>query len=474
MSEGDRGDTLFRSSDIREAVGLPPDGLHLRYTSVSTDTRTLQPGALFFALRGERYDAVDLLPEAEEKGALGAVVPEGRSLPVTGLELFGVRDATRALGDLAAWRRRRSGARVVGITGSSGKTTVKEMAARALGGSFRVYRTAGNLNSQVGLPLAILDAPPECDLWVLELGSSEPGEIARLAQVAAPTDALVTTVGAAHLEFFGTVERVLAEKISLVEAASPDGVVVVGERPPELAAAALEIRPDTVVAGIGDDATWRPDSFDIGADEVEFTRGGVDYHLSAGGRHHLADAIMVAALAERLGMSPQVAAAGLAAFEPLGMRSALEQLGGLTVIADCYNANPESFAAAIEYCRDVFPDRRLVAVVGTMLELGEASRAAHREIAERLVGAHFDLVAATGDFIEAFQELRIGRNGTGLVAARTVEQLWAGLAPRLSGDEVVLVKASRGVRLEGIVEHLRQFAHGSSTGTEEAGSEEGG
>jgi UDP-N-acetylmuramoyl-tripeptide--D-alanyl-D-alanine ligase len=454
-------------------MGLPPDGASLSYTSVSIDTRTLQPGALFVALRGERYDAVDLLPEAAERGALGAVVPEGRALPVTALELFGVPDATRALGDLAAWRRRRSGARVVAITGSSGKTTVKEMAARALADSFRVYKTVGNLNSQVGLPLAILDAPPDCDLWVLELGSSEPGEIARLAQVAAPTDALVTTVGAAHLEFFGTVERVLDEKLSLVRGASHDGVVVVGERPDELVAAARELRPDTVVAGIGEDATWRPDSFEVGADEVEFVRQGVRYHVSAGGRHHLADAILVAALADNLGLPAEDAARGLATFEPLGMRSALEQLGGLTVIADCYNANPESFAAAIEYCREVFPDRRLVAVVGTMLELGEASPAAHREIAERLVGAHFDLVAATGDFVDAFRDLRIGRNGTGLVEAETVDQLWDGLAPRLSGDEVVLVKASRGVRLEGILEHLREFAEGPAKRRSETESEGG-
>jgi UDP-N-acetylmuramyl pentapeptide synthase len=132
----------------------------------------------------------------------------------------------------------------------------------------------------------------------------------------------------------------------------------------------------------------------------------------------------------------------------------------MTVIADCYNANPESFAAAIEYCEEAFPNRRLVAVVGTMLELGEASGAAHRQIAKRLVRAHFDLVAATGDFIEAFAGLRIGRNGTGVFAADSIEHLWAELAPRLSGDEVVLVKASRGERLEGIVDRLRSFGSG--------------
>jgi UDP-N-acetylmuramoyl-tripeptide--D-alanyl-D-alanine ligase len=462
---------IFRSSEVREALGLPPDGGGLEYTSVSTDTRTLRPGALFVALKGERVDAVELLPEAEATGAIGAVVPEHRGLPTTQLELFGVPDVIRALGELAAWRRRITSARVVGITGSSGKTTVKEMAAAALGGRYRVFKSPGNLNSQVGLPLAILDAPPDADLWVLELGSSGPGEIGRLAQVAAPTDAVITTVGPAHLEFFGTVQKVLEEKLELVRGALPEGAVVVGERPIELVTAALELRPDAIVAGTGSSATWRPDEFVVGAREVCFRRSGVEYRVPAGGRHHLADALIVAALADALAVPATEAARGLAAYRPLGMRSALQQFGDLTVIADCYNANPESFAAAIDYCEEAFPGRRLVAVVGTMLELGEAAETAHHEVARRLIEAHFDLVAATGDFVDAFRGIRARRNGTGVVAADTVEQLWNELARRLTGDEVVLVKASRGVRLDAIVDHLR--ALGSAPAAAEAASSSG-
>lgn len=452
---------IFSSADVRDALGLPPDGGGNSYTSVSTDTRILRSGALFVALKGERHDAVDLLPQAEAAGALGAVVPEDRALPITQLELFGVPDATRALGDLAAWHRRASGVRVVGITGSSGKTTVKEMAAGVLGRAYRVYKTAGNLNSQVGLPLAILDAPVDADLWVLELGSSEPGEIGRLVEIAEPTDAVVTTVGPSHLEFFGTEKRVLEEKLQLVAAADPDGIVVVGERPKALVTGALRMRPDAIVAGTGEAASWRPDEHSVHADAVRFVRDGVEYRVPAGGRHHLADALIAAALGDALGVPAAEVALGLGSYRPLGMRSALEQFGGMTVIADCYNANPESFAAAIEYCEEAFPNRRLVAVVGTMLELGEASGAAHRQIAERLVRAHFDLVAATGDFVAAFQGLRIGRNGTGVVTADSIERLWAELAPKLSGDEVVLVKASRGVRLEGIIDRLRALGSGA-------------
>ena len=231
------------------------------------------------------------------------------------------------------------------------------------------------------------------------------------------------------------------------------------------------MRPDAIVAGTGEEASWRPDEHTIGAESVRFVRDGVEYHVPAGGRHHLADALIAAALGDALGVPASEIAQGLGTYRPLGMRSALEQVGGLTLIADCYNANPESFEAAIEYCEEAFPGRRLVAVVGTMLELGEAAGPAHQQIAERLVRAHFDLVAATGDFVAAFEGLRIGRNGTGVFAADSVERLWAELAPQLTGDEVVLVKASRGVRLDGIVERLRSFGSAVDGGAGRPGAE---
>ena len=179
---------------------------------------------------------------------------------------------------------------------------------------------------------------------------------------------------------------------------------------------------------------------------MSFVKSGATYRVRAGGRHHLADALIAAALADAVGIPAEEAAQGLSGFRPLGMRSALRQFGRLTVIADCYNANPESFEAAIDYCSDAFGDRRLVAVVGTMLELGKASGAAH--------AAFHGLTTDRGP--------RTDHGPTGVVAADTVERLWADLEPRLSGDEVVLVKASRGVRLEGIVERLQAFAEGEA------------
>ncbi|MCG8466866.1 MAG: UDP-N-acetylmuramoyl-tripeptide--D-alanyl-D-alanine ligase, partial [Gemmatimonadetes bacterium] len=430
------------------ALGLPSADVEHNYPGISTDSRTIDAGELFVALRGEHFDAADFLAQAAERGARGAIVETGREDATLPLEYFAVPEPLDALRRLGAVVRRETSARVVAVTGSSGKTTVKEMIAAALGETGRVYRTEGNLNSQIGLPLTILRAPADADTWVLEVGASEPGEIGRLARIAAPDHAIVTTVGAAHLEFFGDVGGVLDEKLELVRGASPDGAVVVGDRPAMLGEAAREIRSDATIAGVDPNATYRPDAVELGADRLSFERDGVTVALDVGGEHHLRDALIATALAESLGVPLEAAARGLARYRPLGMRGALRQIGDLTVLADCYNANPDSLRAAIAQCRRADPPRRLVAFVGSMLELGAHERTAHQDIADELVDAGFELVAATGLFAEArFEASRV-------ITAADPDDAWEAFAGELSGDEMVLVKASRGARLERVVERL--------------------
>lgn len=455
------------SRGIRRALDLEPgQGEGRTYPTTSTDSRTVEEGALFVALQGERHDGFDFLEEAADHGARGAIVPRDRETPPVNLEWFPVEDTERALGDLAAWTRRRVDARVVGITGSSGKTTVKEMAAAALAEDRQVYRTAGNLNSQVGLPLAILAAPDDADLWILELGSNAPGEIARLTEISAPDDAVVTTVGPAHLAGLGDEAGVLDEKLDLLRGARSEGVAVVGEVPEILPRAALKIRPDVIVAGLGDAADVRPDTVRLHPDRVEFERRGTTFRIGAGGEHHLRDALMAVALAEALGASPENAAAGLAQFRPLGMRGALRQLGAISVVADCYNANPESFEAAIDYCVDAFTGRRMVAAVGSMLELGPRSAEEHRRVARRLLEVGFSTVVATGAFVEAFSDLDrddVGTNGTRVLTASAPDEAARLVDEELRGDEVVLVKGSRGARLERVVDYLEsRYGKGGS------------
>ena len=452
-----RGAVLFRSTDVWRALGgtesVPSD--NVSFTGVSADSRSVQPGDLFVALRGERVDGADFLEDAAARGATGAIVPAGRPLPPVSIEIFPADDPLQALGALATAVRRDRGARVIGITGSSGKTTVKEMVACALSESANVFRTEGNLNSQVGLPLSILSAPPDADVWVLELGASEPGEIERLTAICAPDDAMVTTVGPAHLEAFGDEQAVLREKLALVSGASPDGAVVVGEKPAILSAEASRLRSKVIVAGLGERATYRPELSGMEAERAWFLRDNVHFEVPAGGEHHLRDALMAAAIGEALDHDPLSLARGLSRFRPVGMRSAVQNIGELTVLADCYNANPESFEAAIKFCTTAFRGRRLAAVVGSMLELGAVSEAAHRDIARRLVGADFTLIAGTGEFEPALQSVQ-ARNGTRIVHAPDADAIWERLVAELTGNEVVLVKGSRGVHLERIVERLHE------------------
>jgi UDP-N-acetylmuramoyl-tripeptide--D-alanyl-D-alanine ligase len=443
----------FTAPEVRQVLGLPAGEPASDFSSVSTDTRDLEPGALFVALRGDRFDGAEFVDLAERLGAAGAVVSAGADHAEVGFPVFTVADTTTALGDLARHHRRRCGARVVCVTGSSGKTTVKEMLAHALGSEKRVHATRGNLNNQVGLPLSILSAEEDADVWVLELGTSESGEIERLTSIAEPDDAVITTVGPAHLEGLGDVAGVLEEKLDLLRGASASGCAVVGELPVELPMRAREVRRDVVTAGLGSGSDFRPSSWTVGPEQACFTLAGLDYSVPVGGEHHLRDALIAAATATGLGVSPAGVARGLAEYRPVGLRGALIQVEGLTVVADCYNANPESFAAAIRYCSEVFPGRRLAAVVGSMLELGTAESAAHLEVAADLVRAGFTFVVALGAFQPAFQAMSLPE-GVRLLTPPTVQAAADALAGELQGDEVLLVKASRGVKLEGVIDSL--------------------
>ena len=443
----------FSASEVCQALGLPVGDPAGDFSSISTDTRDLQPGALFVALRGERFDGAEFVELAERLGAAGAVVSAGSDHADVGFPVFTVADTTTALGDLARHYRRRCSARVVGVTGSSGKTTVKEMLAHALGSEKRVHATRGNLNNQVGVPLSILAAAEDAEMWVLELGTSEPGEIERLTAIAEPDDAVITTVGPAHLEGLGDVTGVLEEKLDLIRGASASGCAVVGELPESLPTRAREVRRDVVTAGLGPGSDYRPSEWHVGPEQARFTLAGVDYSVPAGGEHHLRDALIAAATATGLGVSPAGVARGLAQYRPVGLRGALIQVEHLTIVADCYNANPESFAAAIRYCSDVFPGRRLAAVVGSMLELGAAESTAHVEVAADLLRAGFTFVVALGAFQSAFQSMSLPEGARVLYPA-TLQDAADELAGQLEGDEVLLVKASRGMKLEGVIDAL--------------------
>ena len=416
------------------------------FGAISTDTRTLGENDLFVALVGEHFDGHEFLETARRAGATGAVVHRGTP-PVAGLVHFEVDDTLVALGRLARKRRRQASGPVVAVTGTNGKTATKEMVARALGTRWKVHATVANLNNRIGVPQTILAAPDDTEAFVVEAGANEIGEIGHLRDIIEPSVAVVTNVSAGHLAGFGSLEAVLAEKVSL---AHDCPVAVVGTRPPGLAAEARRHARRVVTAGGDSGADVAPDAWTAGDDgRVTLTVRGERVTLPVVGRHHLDNAMVAVAVAGELQLDMQQVVRALEQVRLPGGRCEVLRRGDLVILNDTYNANPGSLKASLETAADLRAGRPFVAVVGTMLELGDDSSRLHREAAEAILREHPKLVGATGEFIDAFEALGVPVDR--LVTSRDVEELGSVLRDRLDGDELVLVKASRGMRLERLI-----------------------
>lgn len=442
-------DTTVRSAlDLR--TDLAQEGV--RFTSVSTDSRTIGEGDLYVALVGERFDGHDFVADAMARGARGAVV--SRPLPGPGpARLYPVDDTLVALGALAAYRRAALAASVVGITGSVGKTSTKDLTRVALEGSRIVHATRGNQNNRVGMPLTLLAAADDTEVVILEMGSNEPGEIATLAAIARPDIGVVTTVGESHLEKLGSLKGVLDEKLDLLRGLAEAGRCVVGDEPDFLAGAARGVCPEVRVAGWSEraDHDLRPELLDVdhwGGHRFRWRDQVVTLPLP--GRHAVTNAMLALAVADLLGVPPRDAVRGLASAEAGSMRGELRRVGGLTLVVDCYNANPQSVQVALDLLEGQSAAGGRVAVLGTMLELGDASRRLHADVLADALTRPVDMVVATGAFAEAARTL--GAEGDEKVlVAETWQEAYPALRERLGGGEVVLLKASRGVAMEGIL-----------------------
>jgi UDP-N-acetylmuramoyl-tripeptide--D-alanyl-D-alanine ligase len=442
--------TVWTAARVREALDLPaaPDG-DMRFTAILTDTRAVVPGALFVALAGDRYDGHDFLAAAAAAGATGAVVRQGTAVPA-GLVAFPVPDTLRAYGRLARARRRELTGPVIAVTGTNGKTSTKEMLAGVLGTRYRVHATRANLNNLVGVPLTILEAPEDTEALVVEAGANLPGEIARYREIIEPAVVIVTNAVAGHLEGFGSLAGVVEEKLSLTEGVP---LAIVGTDPPELAAGARG-RARTVRTAALQGADLIPDQVRLGPDaRPQLTIGGASFTLAARGLHQADNAIRVWAVVEALDLDRAASARALERFAMPSGRGELLEEGGLTILNDCYNANPQSFRAAIATARALRDARRLVFIAGTMRELGDDAPALHAEIARALVELEPDLLAAVGEFVPALAPYA-GRLGDRLITAADPIALGPLVAGRLEGGEVVVLKASRGVALERILPAL--------------------
>ena len=442
---------------IADALGDQSTGLHPRggtvVSSITTDTRKIGKGDLFLALKGERFDGHDYLADAVRDGAIALVVSRAPRLKELGVPVYIVPDTLVALGALARYWRKAWGKTIVGVAGSNGKTSTKDLLRAALGGTYAVHATTGNLNNRIGVPLTLLSLASDADLAVVELGTSLPGEVAILRDIAEPDIALVTSIAEEHLEGLGDLAGVLREETAVYDGVDV-GIAPSAQR--EIADAARGRARRVVVAGLDADADVKPDRWEISSDGLGVIEiAGATVRPPVRGLHNLRNAMLALAVARECGVSYEDAAAGIAAMPQPKMRSAWEQLGQITLINDAYNANPGSTRAAIELIQGTGSGRQKVIVLGTMRELGAASAQCHSDIAKQALASDADIVAGIGDFATALDEQR---DKDRVITATDVEDLWPQLEARLQRDAIILLKASRGVQLERLVPHLTTWA----------------
>jgi UDP-N-acetylmuramoyl-tripeptide--D-alanyl-D-alanine ligase len=454
----------WTAAAVSSALALtdPPAGEDIVFSAVSTDTRQLPEDALFVALVGEHHDAHAFLKAAADAGARGAVVQYVPEEAPASLRYFVVPDTLDALGRLGRFHRRRTGARVCAVTGSNGKTTTKELIRAALSSRHRVHATRGNLNNLVGVPLTLLATPPDADVVIAELGTNAPGEVARLASLVEPDAVVITAISAEHLEGLGDLAGVLREETAVLPWLPARGIAVVPEEP-ALVERARSLAPTVRVVGFGPDAdeAFRAQDVTLDADgRARFTWRGHAVSLRLHGRHNARNALLALALAEAWGVDAASAAGGVATVEAPALRSEIRRIGDLTILADCYNANPGSVLAASRLLVDMPRRGARVAVLGTMLELGPTSDRLHRETAQQIAALPVDIIVATGAFASAFASL--APQADRVIALEDPFAAFDALAPRLHGDELVLLKGSRGVALERLLprfEELRGVLH---------------
>jgi UDP-N-acetylmuramoyl-tripeptide--D-alanyl-D-alanine ligase len=431
-------------------LGAHAHGENVVYDELVTDTRALRPGALFVALRGARHDAHDYLAQAAAAGARGAIVERIPAAAPEGMRYYQVASTLHALGRLARFRRRTLGARVCVVAGSNGKTTTKDLLRVVLSTRYRVHATGGNFNNLVGAPLTLLAAPDDTEVIIAEIGTNAPGEIAQLASICEPDAVVITGISAEHLEGLGDLEGVLREETSVLPWLPPSGVAVVADEPASLAARARLLHARVDAAGFTGRAAPSARGADPAVDgegRVGFRWQGQDVALQLRGRHNARNALLALALGELWGAEPAAAAGAVGQLQAAKLRSELHRIGALTVIADCYNANPASTEAAVDLLASMPRQGGRVAVLGSMLELGPASAALHAESARAIAARELDLIVATGAFVAAFEPLARTLGATLILEADPLAA-YARLEPALAGDEVVLLKGSRGVALE--------------------------
>jgi UDP-N-acetylmuramoyl-tripeptide--D-alanyl-D-alanine ligase len=450
----------FTVKEIGTVLGVPASS-DARITGWSVDSRTVQSGDLFFALRGPNHDGNAYLDEALGKGAVAAIADLGHFSPArergdsSAGDVLGVPDSLAALQNIATWARNRWGGEVVGVTGSAGKTTTKDVIAAMLALNMPVAKNIGNFNNHVGLPLSILRLHSGAQVAVLEMAMNHAGEIRRLSEIARPNIGVVTNVGHAHMEAFDSIQGVAAAKRELIEALPAAGVAVLNFDDPLVAQFRDAHRGRSITFGLNEGADVRAENVEDTPDGLSFSVEGVQFSSPLHGRHSVLNFLAGIAVAGLYGIRPRELTQIVRDIPPGPMRGERFLHHGILILNDCYNSNPDAARAMIDVLRDT-QARRRIAVLGEMLELGRWSEALHRDVGSYVAAQGIDVLVgirgAASNLVDAAKE-----------AGQAVNAAFFFDDPAEAGDQLrkvaragdaILFKGSRGTHVERALERF--------------------
>lgn len=433
-------------------------------TGISTDSRTLKKGQLFFALHGENHDGHRYLDSVFEKGASGAVVDRDVSSGM--LNIVRVKDTQRALGDLAQYWRRRFSIPVVAVTGSNGKTTTKDMIAAVLATRYRVLKTEGNFNNLIGLPLTLFRLTPQDEVAVLEMGMNRAGEIDRLAEIGEPKVGVITNVARAHLEGLGSLAHIVRAKAELLGRLPKEGVAVLNKEDSSYPQLKKSSRSRVVTFGArkGSTVRWMSSQTNLlkgmsFSALVHEKKSSFKIHLL--GRHNISNALSAIAVGDYFGIPLKEIKKALSAFQSASKRmEVVSKARGIDLINDCYNANPDSVKASLQFLLEFQKQRRhkrrLFIILGDMLELGPSAALLHREVGREVARAKAGFLVAVGEHAKAVVQgaIKGGLSPKKGIFFRDVETAIPTIREHLKPKDLVLIKGSRGMKMERVADAL--------------------